>query len=230
MNWRSRGVLLVQADVVPQDNETKEISIDQQMYVRRQHSKKLGFVGNLYCVLTSTYMVDRNIDVSKGIANGTLCVLVDIFVKECARVRVLCFEDGSEVHAVFASEVSCLMMKHTHQGWAETSLFHGLPAGTFPVLPLNDECNFQLGTSDSELRTRVTQFPCTISLILTGHKVQGQSLNSIIVGSIASKHQYGAEGWLYVVLSRVRTVGGLHVLQKIPTNVRKYAKRTDVNE
>ena len=47
----------------------------------------------------------------------------------------------------------------------------------------------------------------------TGHKLQGMSVNKLIIVSWSSK-----ENWVYVVLSRVRTLKGLFLLKPLPKN------------
>ena len=65
-------------------------------------------------------------------------------------------------------------------------------------------------------------------MILTGHKVQGFSVVAIILGALGKHHKNGLSGWLYVVLSRVRTVDGLFLMEKIEQDPSKYILRSDV--
>jgi hypothetical protein len=41
-------------------------------------------------------------------------------------------------------------------------------------------------------------------------------------------HHYGATGWIYVILSRVRTLSGLFLLVKLCSDVTKYKPRLNV--
>ena len=86
----------------------------------------------------------------------------------------------------------------------------------------------KLGSSNDSFSVTVDQFPCTLPNIITGHKVQGQSLNSIILGTLSPIHQYGTTGWIYVILSRVRTLSGLFLMVKLCTDVAKYKPRFHV--
>ena len=65
-------------------------------------------------------------------------------------------------------------------------------------------------------------------MVLTGHKVQGFSIDAIILGALGKHHKNGLSGWLYVVLSRVRTVNGLYLMEQIEQDPAKYIIRTDV--
>ena len=63
---------------------------------------------------------------------------------------------------------------------------------------------------------------------MTGHKVQGFSVDAIILGALGKHHKNGLSGWLYVVLSRVRTVDGLFLMEEIEQDPTKYILRSDV--
>ena len=64
-----------------------------------------------------------------------------------------------------------------------------------------------------------------MSIVLTGHKIQGLTVDSIILGSISKGHRSGVSGWLYVVLSRVKTIEGLFLMEKIEEDPTKYKIR-----
>ena len=51
----------------------------------------------------------------------------------------------------------------------------------------------------------MTQFGVIDNIATTGHKLQGVSLDNLVVNS----WNYGCPNWVYVVLSRVRTLAGL---------------------
>ena len=62
---------------------------------------------------------------------------------------------------------------------------------------------------------------------MTGHKIQGATLDAIIVGSWRC-YKYGAQGWLNVVLSKVRQLSDLYILEKLPENPALFKKRLEV--
>ncbi len=72
------------------------------------------------------------------------------------------------------------------------------------------------------------QLPCVLSLVLTGHKTQGLTTDSIILSGLAPKEKSGVSGWLYVILSRVKTIEGLFLMENIEQNPTKYNARNDV--
>jgi hypothetical protein len=63
---------------------------------------------------------------------------------------------------------------------------------------------------------------------LTGHKTQGLTTDSIILSGLAPKDKSGVSGWLYVILSRVKTIEGLFLMENIEKNTTKYNARNDV--
>ena len=61
------------------------------------------------------------------------------------------------------------------------------------------------------LNVKIIQFGVNANKATTGHKLQGVSLNQMVVRSWA----YGVPNWIYVVLSRVRTLQGLFICEKL---------------
>ena len=58
---------------------------------------------------------------------------------------------------------------------------------------------------------RVTQIPVNSNIATTGHKLQGMSKDTLIVNS----WNYQFSNWIYVVLSRVRTLSGLFLCRPL---------------
>ena len=225
IDWRTHGVLLIQADVFL-GRKKGALSQDDQQRIRNASSKKLDdVVGNLLCVIGAPYLILNNADVSKGIANGTLTYVEDIILHDSATPRLVHLY-GMKVRAVYTKDVKCLIFKHTLGDWAEKKLFPTLPDGCFPLLAQKHSPHFKF--NGQNLAVSVVQFPCVLALVLTGHKVQGQGLDAVILGAISNKYKYGAEGWLFVILSRVRFLLGLSTLVRLPSNPASYKPRLRV--
>ena len=224
--WRHRGILLIQASI-ERKSGSQHVRPEDAHYVRSLDQKRLGVVGNLYCVLGAAYRVSDNMDVSKGVANGTMCSLYDVCLKDEAFIRTVTLPDNTQVHAVYAKEVVCLLFQHKLATWLKSSAFPTLPPGVFPASHIESPVLCKLGTQGS-FRVTVTQFPCVLSLILTGHNVQVQTMQSIIVGKVDGPHSLGKTGWIYVVFSRVQTINGLYLLFDINPDATKYRPRTKV--
>ena len=61
----------------------------------------------------------------------------------------------------------------------------------------------------------MTQFGVIDNIATTGHKLQGMSLDNLVVNSWF----YGCPNWVYVILSRVRKLAGL--VLNIPLDAKK---------
>ena len=244
-NWRQRGVLLIKARIDPKKARKKRnaaitaavtnpppppvtISPAKKDYLRKLSSKTLGCTGNIYCIVDAPYMITTNIDVSKGIANGTQAYLKDVTLKPTCEVTIVTLPSGKKVHSVCASDVISLIFLHKSSAWSSIQLFPSLPRGVFPISPSLPQAKTLRFSATSKVNVSIKQLPCVLSLVLTGHKVQGFSIDAIILGALGKHHKNGLSGWLYVVLSRVRTVNGLYLMEQIEQDPAKYIIRTDV--
>ena len=107
VTWKERGILLIEARI-SQRRGHQPVRPDHERHIRMRDEKRLGVVGNLFCAIGALYIVSVNTDVTKGIANGTMCRLVQIHVHNSASVRTKLTETGERIHAVYADEVLCL--------------------------------------------------------------------------------------------------------------------------
>jgi len=69
------------------------------------------------------------------------------------------------------------------------------------------------------LKLRATQLPFISNDATTGHKLQGCSVENLFV------HEWTktCKNWIYVVLSRVRTLSGLFCRDRLPTDIELYS-------
>jgi hypothetical protein len=58
---------------------------------------------------------------------------------------------------------------------------------------------------------KLTQFPININVGTTCHKLQGATKSFLVV----TEFDYATENWIYVALSRVKTLSGLFLLKPI---------------
>lgn len=117
--------------------------------------------------------------------------------------------------------------KHTSALQQNATSFATLPIGCFPITSISHSVKCKLGATGSSFKVKVTQLPCVSALVLTGHKIQGRTLDAVILGALSRIHKSGRSGWIYVILSRVRTLNGLFLLTLLETDPKKYP-RTDV--
>lgn len=231
-DWRSRGCIRIAATVT--ENNSK-VSEPIAAMVRRTPERELDDrCGNLDMILGGPVMLTYNIEVAAGIANGTLATVVDIILKPDATIRVVPIRKhkdlppgGPYVHAVEATDVVGLVLRHRNPDWVDTRHYPSLPPGCFPVsLPANFKRQYQVGANVHRLA--VDQFQVVPCFALTGHKTQGQTLSSVFVARWDGRHKLGKSGWLYVALSRVRRLRDFYMISALETNPDRYHERSVV--
>jgi hypothetical protein len=155
-------------------------------------------------------MINDNIDVHEGIANGTTAEFVKAYLKAGAKlVPIQMF--GYWVNSVTVEEVDQLEFE-----WQDYDRFKG----TFRVDPTRGvyKVNFPVTEFGKEIRVPttmdITQFPSVGNFATTGHKLQGKSVNELVIAEWSK-----VKNWAYVVLSRVRTLAGLFLEKPIPADI-----------
>ena len=76
---------------------------------------------------------------------------------------------------------------------------------------------------NAPVKVTVRQLPVVLNDATTGHKLQGMSKDQIIVQA----WNYSISGWIYTVLSRVRTLMGLSSCERL--DYRKYQNANKKN-
>ena len=72
--------------------------------------------------------------------------------------------------------------------------------------------NVNLRTFGIKLKDlNIEQFPVNDNTATTGHKLQGVTLDDLVISS----WDYGVPNWIYVVLSRLTTLDGLTILEQL---------------
>jgi hypothetical protein len=73
------------------------------------------------------------------------------------------------------------------------------------------KCSVNRETPPLTFKTKITQFPINLADAVTGHKLQGRTLDKIIITGWG--HSF--KNWEYTVLSRVKTRAGLFLLEEL---------------
>lgn len=152
-------------------------------------------------------MVNQNIDVSNNIANGTICIFRGIQLKvgaRCHKQKV----NGKHVWSVYSDELESMV--------CEILTNDGSPGKTIYLETSELTCVAQVpvvpGGIKMGQKLKMEQFPVMLATACTGHKLQGQSLNHLVV------HEWrNSPDWVYVALSRVRKLGGLFLKKPLST-------------
>ena len=68
-----------------------------------------------------------------------------------------------------------------------------------------------LGKKSANVNMKLTHFPIIGNFATTGHKLQGKTMENLVIAEWRN-----VENWAYVVLSRVRTLKGIFLLEALP--------------
>ena len=172
-------------------------------------------------------MTTSNADVPRGISNGSQFLLAKII-----------FEDESQIHYpregqklipwTFASNIRCLVLKHVNSPFKDLTMIPGL-RGFVTLSPRTHHIkSFEWSSRVVDVTGKCTTFPTVAAFSLTGHKTQGQTLKNILIGSFKG-HSNGRTGWLYVVISRVKSLENIFIVDKLPENTSWFKLREDVD-
>ena len=169
-----------------------------------KRSETGGLHGILKLAVGARVMLTTNVDVSDGLVNGARGEVVYIVTNTSSEVTsVLVKFDNSRVG-----------LKAT-----QTSQYRSRFANAVP-LSKHEVVFFAKGKRGSEIKR--LQFPLTLAWATTIHKVQGLTLDEIVVDMQGSRF---SPGQAYVALSRVKTLAGLHILH---FNAKAIKKSIDV--
>ena len=150
-------------------------------------------------------MINTNKDLKKKRGNGTLCRGLGIKLKTGAQVKMKEW-DGKLVPTVSVDDVEYMICQHYEDSVT--------PLAKFKLFPEKESAKINmkiLGNMASIGGINVTQFPVNSNIATTGHKLQGMTKDSLIVHA----WNYTFTNWIYVVLSRVRTLDGLYLCEKL---------------
>jgi hypothetical protein len=155
-------------------------------------------------------MITSNDDLKKRRGNGTLCRGLKLRLKDGVIPRWKNY-NGKKVLTVSVDDIKDMLCEH----WLEKKEREaGKTAKKFRLVPEEDSVVINLPITGQKLDIggfKIRQFGVNSNIATTGHKLQGMSKDKIIVTS----WNYQFKNWIYVVLSRVRTLEGLHLLEKL---------------
>ena len=157
-------------------------------------------------------MISDNIDVEHSIANGTMLTFKSVKLKkgieDCSIVNI----NGYFVRCVEASTLDhvevILEGNPSGQGIRRIELCTRIAKGKFSDPGSIIEGRREIHTR-KEKRLQLSQFPFNVANARTVHKLQGKSLEKLLI----SNWSYTVN-WVYVVLSRVRTLNKLFIYLK----------------
>lgn len=177
--------------------QTSHISLSA---ISEKRSETGSLHGLLKLAIGARVMLTTNVEVSDGLVNG-------------AR--------GEVVHVVtnIRGEVSSVLVKFDNSSVGRKSI-QSSPYSHAVPLTMHEVVFFAKGRRGSEV-TRL-QFPLTLAWATTIHKVQGLTLDEIVIDMKDGRFN---PGQAYVAFSRVKTLEGLHILN---FNEKAFKKSNDV--
>ena len=177
--------------------QTSHLSLSS---VSDKRSETGGLHGTLKLAIGARVMLTANVDVSDGLVNGARGEVVHVVTNNSNDVTsVLVRFDNSRVglKAIQTSQYRSRFPK-------------AVPLSKYEVV------FFAKGKRGSEIKR--LQFPLTLAWATTIHKVQGLTLDEIVVDMKGGRF---SPGQAYVAFSRVKTLAGLHILHFNPKATKK---------
>jgi hypothetical protein len=155
-------------------------------------------------------MVNDNIDVKDGIANGTCCNFEKAVLKPGKNVQKMKVH-GRWVYAVDIDDVDHIVLRFDKS-------YHPTFEGTFKLKPRERRFLVEYpiegglgGKKRVNVNLTLNHFPIIGNFATTGHKLQGKTMANLIIAEWRD-----TENWAYVVLSRVKTLAGIFLLEALP--------------
>jgi hypothetical protein len=109
---------------------------------------------------------------------------------------------------VEACNVECIILEHDEGPFESKTFKISKQKGNYVTSWPEEEFGFDANTK--KLLT-ITQFPVLVNNATTGHKLQGKTLSELVVNAWSN-----AKNWIYVVLSRVKTLDSLFINTPLP--------------
>ena len=169
--------------------------------VQRSSSKFLDPFLKLYIGIP--LMLTDNDDVPNGIANGTLCTLKKVLLKRNGITHMTSISiDTYNVNCIESSYIEHLIVEIQSNGTIKREISID-PSDN--VCIVNMPMEIYPGSEDRyDTKMMMHQFPVLINHATTVHKLQGKTVESLYI----TNWSYQAN-WVYVALSRVRSLDGL---------------------
>ena len=106
------------------------------------------------------------------------------------------------VHTIYINEIDYMVCMHENSN-----------NKYFLIKPETRQCKVRLRMWNNMMlnKIRITYLPINCNISTTGHKLQGKTLNQLVINSFA----YQCTHWVYVVLSRVKELNNLVLNEKL---------------
>ena len=146
-------------------------------------------------------MLTNNVDISDRLINGQLGTVARILVNEVTQKPTIVyvkFDDEYAGNLVITKSADTFAIENQ----------------VVPIKPILAQIKLNPGKRSSPEIQRL-QFPLSLAWACTVHKVQGLTLNKIVISFELFKQRSFNYGQIYVALSRATSLQGLYVLGKL---------------
>jgi len=146
-------------------------------------------------------MLTNNVDISDRLINGQLGTVAGILVNEVTQkptILYVKFDDEDAGNLVIDKSADTFAIDNK----------------VVPIKPILAQIKLNPGKRSSPEIQRL-QFPLSLAWACTVHKVQGLTLNRIVISFELFKQRSFNYGQIYVALSRATSLQGLYVLGKL---------------
>ena len=121
-------------------------------------------------------MLTENADVSGGIANGSRVVVKRILLRVGEAPNVLKLDCGTSILALHVGQVESLLLEHENSDIVPSTF-------TIESKKFAFSCKLEVGDDMFPVKMRGLQFPLISNSATTGHKLQGCTLDNILVNN-----------------------------------------------
>ena len=175
-------------------------------------------------------MFPYNKDISSGIARGTEATVEKIKFTDNALIRYVLLSNGVKVRAVLASEIFHITVKHA-RGHIVPNRFFVTPTQFNVTITLLVPRQIQTNVADrKKKRIQCQQIPLLISNASTGYSLQGMGVDQLFLYEWQYPTNWFYLGWLYLVLSRVKSRKGLFLRKALTNDTELYKPHPTVSE
>jgi len=186
---------------------------DINSVLARPRSDTGGLDANMCIKETARVMLTKNIDIGDRLINGQLGTVVRIEVNqntEKPTVIYIKFDDDKAGNSLIQKSTSSFVRQNR----------------VVPIERILAKIKIHPNKPSSPEIQRM-QFPLTLAYAVSIHKVQGLSLNSLVISFELVKQKSFKTGQVYVALSRATSLNGIHILGKINSKYVKADPRVD---
>ncbi|CAB4037856.1 ATP-dependent DNA helicase PIF1, partial [Paramuricea clavata] len=178
------------------DDDIRKQDIDRVLSKGRSETGRLDT--KILIKENARVMLTTNVDISDQLINGQLGAVIKVSVDNVSNKPFTIFVKFDDSNAGVSA------IRNSSSSFAREN-------NLVPIKPVLARIKVRPGKPSSPEMQRL-QFPVTLAWACTVHKVQGLSLDNIVVSFDLKKQRYFNYGQVYVALSRATSLNGLYIL------------------